>query len=222
LRRFSREAKAQELRVSDAMKFTAPPPSFSARKGDQADVCPAPITAKATARHAAAMREAKEVLAVLPGPGETLHAIMTGRYDAMHIVAALIGQLGRCETARYTTLSYSRKNLGEMLRLFDSGAVGKMTLLCSAFFRDHNKELWEETLAEFRDRGQRAAAARSHCKVVALACADGRKLVMEGSANLRTNSNLEQFTLTHDARVHDWHARWIDAKVSKHEGDDDA
>jgi hypothetical protein len=109
-----------------------------------------------------------------------------------------------------------------MLRLFDSGTVGKMTLLCSAFFRDHNKELWAETLAEFRDRGQRAAAARSHCKVVAVACADGRKLVMEGSANLRTNSNLEQFTLTHDACVHDWHARWIDAKVSKHESDNDA
>ena len=202
------------------MKFNAPPPAFRVRARSAQD-CPAPIASRAAARRTAALREAADVLAVLPGPGETLHAVMTGRYDLMQLLAALIGQLGRCEIARYATLSYNRKNLAEIIRLFDSGAVGKMTLLCSAFFRDHNKDLWTETLAEFRNRGQRAAASRSHCKVATLACADGRKFVLEGSANLRTNSNKEQFCLTHDAAVSDWYGAWIDAEVSKHEGSDD-
>jgi hypothetical protein len=37
-------------------------------------------------------------------------------------------------------------------------------------------------------------------------------LVFEGSANLRTNGNIEQFALFHDAGLHDGHAAWIDGK----------
>ena len=120
---------------------------------------------------------------------------------------------------RIATLCYNARNLTEMVRLLDSGAVGQMTLLCSAFFRDHNTELWEETLEEFRDRRQRAAAARSHAKVVTFAFTDGRRLAVEGSANLRSNGNREQLLLADGAALHDWHAGWIDELVSKHEGD---
>jgi hypothetical protein len=199
------------------MKFQAPKPTFG--KATSTESFPVPITGKAIAHRTASLHQAAEVLAVIPGPGETLHALMTGRYDLMHLIAALIGQLGGCAEIRIATLSFNAKNLAEMVNLLDSEAVGKLTLLCSAFFRDHNHELWEECLSEFRDRGQRAAAARSHCKVVTLACADGRKYSLEGSANLRTNSNREQFALTHDATIHDWHAAWIDELVTAHEGE---
>jgi hypothetical protein len=199
------------------MKFNAPRPMFG--RATQAESFPPPLIGKAKARRTAQLAEAADVLTVLPGPGETLHALMTGRYDLMHTVAALIGKIGRCTDVRIATLSYNGKNLAEMVALLDAGAVGRMTLLCSAFFRDHNRELWAETLEQFRARGQRAAAARSHCKVVCLACTDGRRHSLEGSANLRTNSNREQFALTHDAAVHDWHAGWIDELVSRHEGE---
>ena len=59
-----------------------------------------------------------------------------------------------------------------------------------------------------------------HAKVVTVATADGRRYSLVGSANLRTNSNREQFCLTDDAALHDWHAGWIDAMVSQHEGDE--
>lgn len=42
----------------------------------------------------------------------------------------------------------------------------------------------------------------------------------EGSANLRTNSNREQFCLTNDAELHDWHSQWIDEQVAKYEIDE--
>ena len=199
------------------MKFAAPKPLFGRRPSQ--DTFPSPIIGKAKARRTAQLAEAADVLAVLPGEGETLHAMMTGRYDLMHAIVALIGSVGPCQEVRIATLSYNEKNLADMIILLDGGAVGKMTLLCSAFFRDHNRDLWTETLDAFRSRGQRAAAARSHCKIVTLACADGRRFALEGSANLRTNSNREQFTLTQDATVHDWHAAWIDALVSRHEGE---
>jgi len=122
---------------------------------------------------------------------------------------------------RIATLSFNGRNLAEMLTLIDSGRVKTLTLLCSCFFRDHNKELWEETLQEFRGRGQRAAAARSHAKVITLALADGERYVIEASANLRTNSNKEQMAVFRDETLHDWHADWIDAEVTRHEGEGD-
>ena len=199
-------------------RFNAPRVQFGRKPAG--DAVPAPIIGRATVRRTAMLAEAGAVLTVLPVEGESLHAIMTGRYDLAHLLSALVRRLGRIEAVRVATLSYNRKNLAELVDLLNSGAVGKMTLLCSSFFRDHNKELWEDTLTEFRGRGQRAAAARSHCKVVTLAVAGGARFTLEGSANLRTNGNREQFALYRDSGLHDWHALWIDELVRRHEGDE--
>jgi hypothetical protein len=199
------------------VNFNAPRLTFG--RQPTTDAFPTPILGKAAARRTAMLGQAAQVLAVLPGPGETLHALITGRYDLMHLITALVTRLGDVESVRIATLSYNGRNLAEMVALLDSEAVKTLTLLCSAFFRDHNKELWEETLKDFRERGQWAAAARTHAKVVTVATAGGRRLTLEGSANLRTNSNLEQFSLTEDAALHDWSAAWIDDLVTRHEGE---
>jgi hypothetical protein len=196
---------------------TAPRVSFGLRPA--AGDTPAPHVERAAGRRTAQLAEARDALAVLPGPGEAVHTLITGRFDLMHLLVRLTDRLGTVEALRIATLSYNARNLAEMVRLLDSGAVRRLTLLCSAFFRDHNTELWEETLSEFRERGQRAAAARSHAKVVTFAFADGRRLTVEGSANLRSNGNREQVLLADGAGLHDWHARWIDELVTQHEGD---
>jgi hypothetical protein len=163
------------------------------------------------------LAEATSALSVLPGPGEAVHALMTGAYDLAHLLTALVGKVGPVATLRVATLSYNGRNLAEMAGWLDSGAVRSLALVCSCFFRDHNKDLWESTLREFRARGQRAAAARSHAKVVTLHTADGRKYALEGSANLRTNGNREQLTVVRDDALHDWHAAWIEDLVNRHE-----
>ncbi len=203
------------------MIFSGSRVSFGRQQGkSSAGMVPAPLLADRTAaKRTAQLAEAADVLTVLPDDGESLHAVMTGRYDLMQLLVVLIDRLGTIDQARVATLSYNRRNLVEMLALLDGGKVKTLTLLCSAFFRDHNKELWEETLTEFRERGQRAAAARSHCKVITLATAGSDRWTMEGSANLRTNSNREQFALFRDPELHDWHAAWIDELVSAHEGE---
>jgi hypothetical protein len=198
------------------MRFDAPRPTFAKRPTDDP---PAPHTDRATARRTAQLAEAADALTVLPGPGEAVHCIWTARADLMHGLVAIVGQLGTVEAMRIATLAYSNKNLAEMVRLLDSGAVRRLTLLCSSFFRDHNTDVWEETISEFRARGQRAAAARSHCKVVTFAFASGRRLTLEGSANLRSNGNRENLTLIDGASLHDWHAAWIDELVTAHEGE---
>lgn len=169
-------------------------------------------------RRMACLKEARDVLPVLPAEGETLHAIMTGTYDLMHLIIVLLDRLGSpCQQLRIATLSLLARNVTEMASLLDAGKVQRLDLLASDFFSRHDKAIFNELVQELSSRGQRVAAARSHCKVVCLALEDGRKYLLEGSANLRTNKNQEQFALTWDAALHDWYAVWLDDMVSKHE-----
>jgi hypothetical protein len=200
---------------------------FSVRRihfGEHADTdddgrdLPRPALLRLQARRAAGIREAKETLAYLPGPGESLHALCTARMDLTDVINALLEKLGRCDRLLIATLGYNSRNLRSMLGWIDRGAVGALTLLASIFFRSHNGDLWAETLDAFRSRKQRAACCHSHAKVVTLAFRSGERLSIEGSANLCGNgSGREQFALINDIGLHDFHATWIEALVSKHE-----
>jgi hypothetical protein len=180
---------------------------------------PLPLRVKLAARRAAGIAEAKETLALLPAPGESLHVLCTARMDLTDVIGALLDKLGRCSQLVIGTLGYNRRNLRTLLGWLDSGQVAELTLLASIFFRSHNGELWEQTLEEFRSRGQRAACCHSHAKVVSLSFANSGKLAIEGSANLCGNgSGREQFALINDGSLADWHARWVIEAVERHEG----
>ena len=201
------------------MDFAAiPRPAFGRHAQHAEDKAPGVHHAKATARRAMMFKEAKELLSALPGPGEAVHAIMTGRYDLMLLLVALLDlHPTPCRRLRIATLCFNRRNAVEMLGLLESGKIGGLTLLASSFFKANNKELFEsfrDDLADFPT--SRIAAARSHCKVVCFDFADGTGLVLEGSSNLRTNSNREQMALMNDRGLHDFHAAWLDRMVSAH------
>jgi hypothetical protein len=190
--------------------------------GDDGEGLPRPLTARAAARCAAGIAEAKEVLAHLPGPGESLHAVCTARLDLTDVINALLERLGACDRMLIATLGYNERNLSAMLGWLDRGAVRSLSLVASLFFRAHKGDLWTETLTEFRKRKQRAACCHSHAKVVTLAFTGGARLSIEGSANLCGNgSGREQFALFNDVALHDWHAAWIDGLINRHEGKDD-
>jgi hypothetical protein len=206
------------------MLFAPRPVRFGRRPSvdeEDAEGLPTPARIKVAARRAAGIAEAKSILEYLHGPGESLHALMTARLDMTDILNALLEKLGRCETARIATLGYNRRNFRAMLKWLDAGKIGSLALVASIFFRSHNGDLWQETLDEFRQRGHRAACCPSHCKVMALAFADGTRFAVDGSANLCSNGSArEQFTIVNDTSLHDWHARWIDDLVSRHEGNE--
>ena len=189
---------------------------FAAEPADQARRI-ASHSLKRSRRRMAMLAEARDVVPYLPEAGESLHGLMTGRFDLMHLIVVIVEMkpvaLARM---RLATLSFNGRNLSEMLRLLDSGKTKQLSLVCSKFFAEHDKDLFEETLQEFHKRGQLVAAPRSHAKVVCLEFTDGTKLVAEGSPNLRTNSNVEQIFIANDTGLHDWHAQWIDQLVTTH------
>jgi hypothetical protein len=179
---------------------------------------------KAHLRRTAQLRSAAEVLPHLPGPGESIHTLLTGTFDFMLVLTCVLQQRpARCDHLRVTTLAFSRRNVQELAKLIDARLVGRLTLLCSDFMAKSNRAIYEGAVEELvTTRGQAVAASRCHAKVACLAFEDGLRLVFEGSANLRTNKNVEQVTAINDAGLHDWHAGWIDAKAcaygEKHQG----
>lgn len=207
-------------------RFTVRPTPFGRRPADQTDDVdglPTPQRVKLLARRTAGIAEAKAVLEHLPAPGESLHAVVTARMDLSDVLNALLERYGRCEQMTIATLGYNRRNLSALVGWLDSGAIQSLSLVASLFFRSHNADLWTETVEAFRERGQRAACCHPHAKVATLAFASGERLSIEGSANLCGNgSGREQFALIADDGLHDVHARWIEALVTKHEGADDA
>jgi hypothetical protein len=176
---------------------------------------------RASLRRKAQLRAATDVLPQLPGPGQSLHALLTGTFDFALVLACVIqSRPAPCDHLRVTTLAFSRRNTQELARLLDSHKVGRLTLLTSDFMAKSNPGIYQGAVEELAARRQQTvASARCHAKVCCLAFADGLRLVFEGSANLRTNKNWEQVAAVNDAGLHDWHAAWIDEKVREHEID---
>jgi hypothetical protein len=200
--------------------FATKPAAQLAAEADDSGVPPAQLV-RARNRRTAMLREASAVLTCLPGEGAALHALLTGRYDLCVLLTVILErQPSACEHVRIATLAYNARNVFEITGLLDAGKVGRVTLLCSRFFRQHNPDLFRRMRDELTKRpGHKFAAARSHAKVVTMAFSDGTRLVGEGSANLRTNSNLEQFCLINSPELHAWHAAWIEDTVTRHESD---
>ena len=111
-------------------------------------------------------------------------------------------------------VSFNTKNVVELAGWLDDKQVGTLTLLASHFHRENSPADWQAAVNELRSKRRvRLAAARNHAKVVTMDWPDGRTLAMEGSANLRTNSNQEQLTLVNDPALSAWHGAWIDLLV---------
>jgi hypothetical protein len=203
--------------ISRRIAFGRPPADDD--QDDTGEGLPTPKLLRLRARRQAGIAEAEQILAVIPGPGESLHALVTHRVDLTDILNVVLEARGRCERMHVATLGYGERNLRQMLEWIDTGAVGTITLLASIFFRSHEPALWERTVEALHNRKQRCACMHSHANVVTMHLASGEKFAVEGSSNLRgSGSAREQVAVIRDDGLHDWHARWIADMVTKHEG----
>ncbi|MEM6560028.1 MAG: hypothetical protein AAF656_00375 [Planctomycetota bacterium] len=149
-------------------------------------------------------------LSGLPEPGESWHGVMRANFDAFSFVPAIIDLLG-CPLSYLgiATLGFNRNNAGRLIGLIDEGQVQACHFVCSVYYRSNEPDVYDDLHAALTVRGQRAAAIRCHAKLLVIKATDGRCLTLESSANLRSCRNLEQFVLTHDASLLDFHRRWI-------------
>lgn len=204
------------------MKFEAHKPQFGQQRTvfGRAEQTAPPIvgpSTKAAVRIARNAKTAAELLPTLPAPGEAYHVVMLGFYDLCQVIGATLDRLPECSHLRIATLCFSKRNAADILAWLERRRATpfRFTMLVSAFYEDHNKDLFEgfrNDLAAFP--GAVIGTARSHCKLTLFDLGTD-SLVMEGSANLRTNRNREQLTAIRSQPLHDFHAEWIDNLVSR-------
>ena len=147
----------------------------------------------------------------LPVPGETVHAIMGGDFHAWDLVPAII-ELATCpfEEIWIATLGFNIANNGHLCRMIDQGRIQRATILCSDYFAKTDSHVYQEAKGSLEARGARLVSSRNHAKVILMAPAGRRdRYVVEGSANLRSCNNLEQFALSNDRQLFDFHRSWI-------------
>ena len=171
-------------------------------------------------------KAAIEALNGLPADGETWHVVMAGSYDSFDLVDAMLAHAAPATITdlHLATLGFNAANARRLLELHDTGQVRRCTMIVSMYYEaDHKeKEVCYQLARELPARGQPGhpggwyLATRSHAKIIAAAFTDGRHFVIESSANLRTCRNLEQFTITHDRGLFEFHRSWMH-EVKAHE-----
>lgn len=167
--------------------------------------------------HALDVANAAKDLGDLPAAGESVHVIMRGNWHAWDLVPAILRLADGASIARLyvATLGFNKDNARELGELIDAGRIRAVRFVCSVYFRDTTRDVHDYLAELLQERGQALLAMRNHAKVLAMLLDDGRALVVESSANLRSCRNVEQFALSQDRQLFDFHAGWIDDQVNR-------
>ncbi len=159
---------------------------------------------------------AADRIGTLPGSSEVIHLRMDGSFDGYDFVPAILDMIAPATIAELhvATLSFNKRVADRLLAEIDAGRIGRVVFLSSSMFA--GKEVWvnDHLAAELATRGGKLVVARNHCKLLLAATTDGRRLVMEGSQNMRRCHCAEQATLADDAALYAWHRDYIESAAS--------
>lgn len=172
---------------------------------------------KRTTLHLLHVANAAKQIERMPSEGESIHCIMRGNYHAWDLIPAALKLSAPAKIAELyiATLGFNQANGRELLALLDGGHVGRVTFLASVYFKDASPETYKPLADELLARGQRIAAIRTHAKIQAYRLTDGRAIVVESSANLRSCRNIEQFCMTGSIDLYEFHRTWMDEVFSQ-------
>lgn len=105
-----------------------------------------------------------------------------------------------------STLSMSENNVDSLANLLNAGYVDELDLIISDYFFSHERLNLVPYLYKELDKDNRfqLAAASTHCKLCLMETHNGSKVVIHGSANLRSSSNLEHLCIEENPLLFDF------------------
>lgn len=156
------------------------------------------------------VKNAAAHLQALPDPGVSVHAIVKGNYAMFDTVGAIIGIIAPAviEELYLATLGFSMKNVTALFEMIDAGDVKRVGVICSCYFRSLSAEIFNPMTQGLEQRGQQIIAMRNHAKIILARTTAGHHLTIESSANLRSCRNVEQFVMSNDAGLYNFHRKW--------------
>lgn len=156
------------------------------------------------------LKAARDVLDCLPKKNQCLHVISSGKFDYWTVIKRII-ELLNCpvDEIYLTTWTTKRRYSEDLVDMFDSGKIRKMTFLTGLYFKVRAPDVYSFLAEEFTRRGQKFICADNHAKIAAMFTSGG-DICVEGSANFTANPRIEQFTISNDTALANFHKKWIE------------
>lgn len=106
-----------------------------------------------------------------------------------------------------STLSMSQENIDSLHTLLTKHYVDKLNLLISDYFFSHERNSLIPYIYQQLDIDDKfqLSVASVHTKTIHFETEDGTKVVVHGSANLRSSGNVEQFTIEANSELYDFY-----------------
>ena len=126
----------------------------------------------------------------------------------------------KCLEMRISTLSLSQENVDSLYNLMKAGYIDRLTLLVSVYFWGNERNglipYIYKKLDNVPNTDFQLAVAAIHTKTAQFATLGGRKMVIHGSANLRSSGNIEQFTIEENTELYDFYAAYLDKVAERY------
>lgn len=105
-----------------------------------------------------------------------------------------------------STLGLNQNNVDSLANLINGGYADEVNLIISDYCFAHNRQGLIKYMYEELDKDNKfqLAVARTHCKIVLIETHCGLKIVLHGSANLRSSNNIEQFMIEENDYLYDF------------------
>lgn len=140
--------------------------------------------------------------------GQMANVIVSGAFIFGDFIEAYITHhMAKVKRMTISTLSLSQENVDSLQNLLDNGYLGHLDLIISAYFYAHERHALVPYLYEHLDHQNRfqLSVCGSHMKTVHFETTGGKKIVIHGSANLRSSANIEQFTIEENPALFDFY-----------------
>lgn len=145
--------------------------------------------------------------------GMRIHCVVDGTFIFGDFIEALLTERNIGVTKMtICTLSLSEANVDSLHNLLISGHLKVLNIIVSDFFYSHERNNLIPYLYEKLDINEtfQLAVCRSHMKVTTMQTDKGNKIVIHGSANMRSSDNLEQFTIEEGEELHNFYNDMFD------------
>ena len=133
--------------------------------------------------------------------------LINGTFIAGDFIEAVIVKNNfHVKSLTLSTLSLSQNNVDSFRNLLEGNYVDELNVIVSDYFFSHERHGLVKYMYETLDNDNKfqLAAAGTHCKLTLIETRCGLNIVMHGSANLRSSSNIEHICIEESKELFDF------------------
>lgn len=153
------------------------------------------------------------------GFGERFDAFVSGSFIFGDFIEAYLTTQNACaKKMTISTLSMSQNNVDSLHTLMEKGYIEELNLIISVYFWGNERSSLIPYIYKQLDIGDRfqLAVAGVHTKTVHFETLGGHKIIMHGSANLRSSGNIEQFTMEENPELYEFYDDHFNRIIDKY------